>query len=209
MISDRQALLQRAKQRIQEKRLLQQAALGEVDPIIPRVPLDIQPLPSPTSRYRRASLSHGLDIIPAISETVKPVADIPQDDTRQDQDVKPEVEIAVAVKQPVLKPGLYIDTGTAPVDSTPKSAMLSSTKTKAEFTVKTPKSVERILEHGVTISPTETYLGLAVTPMEPLLETDVDKKRKFHLLKRTKRQPIPDELPIKQEGKKLYLNARD
>jgi hypothetical protein len=198
MISDRQALLQRAKQRIQEKRLLQQAALGESDTTIPRVPLDIQPLPSPTPRYRRASLSYGLDINPDSLEPTKPLADIPQDGTKQDQGVKPAAKTEVAVMQPVVKSGLYIDTGTAPLDSTTKPMFLSSTK--PEFG-KSPKSVEKILERGVTISPTETYLGLAVTPMEPLLESDVDKKRKFHLLKRTKRQPIPDELPIKQEGK--------
>ena len=197
MISDRQALLQRAKQRIHEKRMLQEAALGEVDSTVPRVPLDFQPLPSPTSRYRRTSLNFALDVAPKSANS-----DIVLDESAVNNalPIKESSETPVhLVKNDMGKIDLHIETFASPLNLTP------STSTRLQPISKTPRSLERILERGVSITPIDAYLGLALTPTEPIVESVVEKKRKFHLLKRNKKQPIPDELPIKQEGRDIYL----
>ena len=67
------------------------------------------------------------------------------------------------------------------------------------------KKIERILEKGVSMSPANVgdveYTGLSVIPATPRVETSQEKKRKGILMKRGKKAPMPDDTPLKEEGK--------
>lgn len=194
MISDRQALLQRAKQRIYEKKMQQQEL---DDPTVPRVPFDVQPLPVPTPRYRRASLT------PMDSAKVNPLISLPELSSIDESiEMKNMKAISTPMLKPILnksKPELHIDTTRpqTPLSPSANRALLSSIgKYK---TIGIPKTLEKMLEKGVTITPVDFYMGLAVGPPTPVVESEAERKRRAVMVKSTKRQPMPDESPIKEQ----------
>lgn len=70
------------------------------------------------------------------------------------------------------------------------------------------RKLEKMLEKGVTMSPVDVgdveYTGLSVTPATARIESEQEVKRKGIMLKRGKRAVMPDDTPIKDEGKCLY-----